>query len=262
MKTYKDSFEINLGPNYMLAGLTSNTIPLLELYNLEETELRTLILFLILNLSIPGSIMLAGTNFKADTRSIHIEISDYFFASSLEWSNNFNWPNILRLPVKDVAMWYKRLNIGRRQISKNNLERVIFSLLHVCTDTENLSGLIWLDHSLESLLGSPKSSISTTIINRSFKILGEPKQGSKKIKKLFNDFYDIRSRYVHGEFNIHHPSLNEILDGNLDEYYNKIQKTEQIGFSIVVACIQLLILNNWKGFEFTEEMKGIEVLSV
>ena len=211
-------------------------------------------LFLILNLSIPGSVSLFQTKY----RGREIDIDNYFFANSLEWSNEINWLTIAHIPIQDVATWYKSLNIGIRQISNTNLERVIFSLLHVCNDEcASPNGLIWLAHSLESLFQSPKNSIGTTMISRAYKILGEPNVNSKKIKKMFNEFYDLRSRYVHGEFNIHHPSFNNILDDDIDEYYNKITPSYTIGFSIIVACLQLMIINNWKEFKFREEFEGI-----
>ncbi|MBZ9688390.1 hypothetical protein G9F72_018840 [Clostridium estertheticum] len=326
--TYENSFEINLTSHFILPSVSSDTISIPRLLNLDETTLRTLInsaivdvfsnyiitstdeeatisadwkdyladnensesfsikialntdkylfddgienylsyyievylneLFLILNLSIPGSITLFQTTFKVNDYTTRIKIDSYFFAESLEWSNEIHWLNIVPIPINDVATWYKSLNIGIRQISKTNLERVIFSLLHVCNDEyASPTGLIWLSHSLESLFGSPKASICKTMIDRAYKILGKPEVNSKKIKNIFNDFYDLRSKYVHGEFNIHHPSYNNILDDDIDEYYDKMTPSYKIGFSIVVACLQLMILNNWKGFKFREEFDGV-----
>lgn len=220
-------------------------------------------LFMIFNLSIPGSISLFQTYFVDNKCKTKFTIGNSCFSNSLEWSNKIGWPKIAYIPIKDVATWYKSLNIGIRQISKNDLERVIFSLLHVCSDElSSPSGLIWLAHSLESLFESPKSSIATTMIKRAFKILGEPEENSKMIRKMFLHFYDLRSRYVHGEFNIHHPSFNNILDDSIDDYYDQITPSYSIGFSIVLACLQILILNNWKGFKFLEEFEGINCLIV
>ncbi|MBZ9616798.1 HEPN domain-containing protein [Clostridium estertheticum] len=220
-------------------------------------------LFFILNISIPGSITLYGATLNVDLIKTRFDMDDYFFGASLEWSNDVDWFKILYVPTKDVVKWYESLNIGIRQLSKTNLERVIFSLLHICSEKHSsLNGLVSLTHSLESLFGSPKNAISTTIINRSFKILGEPRQGSRKIKRMFNEFYDLRSRYVHGEYNIPHPSFNNILDEDLEDYSYKILESYSMGFSIVVACIQLMILNDWKGFKFSEEFEGIKCLIV
>lgn len=246
------SIEVKLNTNQIL--YREGTINYLSYY----VEAYLYELFLLLNLSMPGSITLFQTVFKAGKQSRQINIDDYFFSNSLKWSNAIGWPKIGQVPIGDVVRWYKSLNIGIRQVARNNLERVIFSLLHVCNNDQiSSNGLIWLAHSLESLFESPKSSISITIINRSFKVLGEPEENSRKIKKMFQEFYDLRSKYVHGELNIHHPSYNEILDDDIDEYFNKVEEAHKVGISIVIACMQLLILNNWKGFKFREEFEGI-----
>lgn len=41
--TYKDSFEINLGVNFILSCLAADIVPVAELYDLDEKELRILI---------------------------------------------------------------------------------------------------------------------------------------------------------------------------------------------------------------------------
>jgi len=88
-------------------------------------------LFLILNLSIQGSVSLFKANFKVDFINTRIDIDNYFFCSSLEWSNEIDWFKILYIPTKDVVTWYNNFKIGNRQISENSLERVIIKIKNI-----------------------------------------------------------------------------------------------------------------------------------
>lgn len=84
-----------------------------------------------------------------------------------------------------------------------------------------------------------------------------PLVNSRKLKKKIRDFYEIRSRFVHGELDISHPTNNDILDKSLDSYTNNLLENYYFGFSIVLATIQKMIANNWNEIRFSENYTGV-----
>lgn len=216
-------------------------------------------LFIVLNLSIPGYFSFNNLKVLDDDEKIvdfKAYSSEFFRAYNLSKENN--WPYIRRLPISSVLKWYDSLNIDYRQIAKTSTERTIFAVIHSCKSFDfDVSSFIWLAHALESLYDTPNITISKILKDRIFLFLGKGKENQTYLKKQVEKFYKIRSGFVHGDFDISHPSCNEILDEALDDYLYDLMDPYSFAFSIIVASLQKMILNNWKEIRFFEDFEGI-----
>jgi hypothetical protein len=95
---------------------------------------------------------------------------------------------------------------------------------------------------------------------RIFLVLGEPKTNSKKIKKAIDDFYKLRSKIIHGNFQVGIPNANECFDSAMYDEYSNIIDYEPIIIGILIGTIQNLILNSSTSFEFTENLTYLKTV--
>ncbi|MCL5773789.1 MAG: HEPN domain-containing protein [Firmicutes bacterium] len=220
-------------------------------------------LFLISNLSAPGCFNLFNTSLKNNT-FLKINNSTFQLSSSsfdISWIRSIQsgWPKIKSVSLPKVLKWYNKLNLGLRQLANSRVERGLFALLHVCKGNSppDPTDLLWLAHALEALYDAPQSSIEKTLRNRIFLVLGSPDKDSKKVEKNIKEFYDLRSRFVHGDLPISIPDEdNELLDSRMPPYYDTLLESYDLAFSIVLATLQKMILNNWYCINFLENYKG------
>ncbi|MBC8526873.1 MAG: hypothetical protein H8D22_08455 [Candidatus Cloacimonetes bacterium] len=212
--------------------------------------------FLILNFSVPGCFTLCPTKLHDGTgHVINFKVDSAIFESSCYKSGLLEWPTISKVPLKITVNWYKSLKMSNKQISASNIERTIFAILNFCEiDSINPCSIIWLAHALEAIFNINTGGIQKTLSDRIFLTLGKPSLNTKKIKKVIIDFYSFRSRFVHGDFNIHHPSQNEVLDKNIEDYINNILNTQANIFKILLSTIQKMILSNCINIEFKEQI--------
>jgi hypothetical protein len=215
-------------------------------------------IFLAMNLSTPGSFNSYSRELLAEAGLEIYELS----SSSIEsaWINSINdgWPQISRLELGEVWRWIQSLGLGSRQIAQNRTERALFSILHLCKDGKvNPTQLIWISLALEALYDTPKAQINKILLERIFLFLGIPEDNKKKFKKKIREFYDLRSRFVHGELDIDNPLANNILDNKLYDYESIILEYCDFGLSIVIATLQKMIKNQWVNLVFKESYIGV-----
>jgi hypothetical protein len=108
------------------------------------------------------------------------------------------------------------------------------------------ANLIWLTLALESLLGSPRTEIATTLRKRLFLIFGPAGEEATAVRKALQDLYDLRSRFVHGQLPIPITTDNELLAEELYARRERILGTTTIGTRIVVALLQELVKRSWR----------------
>jgi Apea-like HEPN len=234
--------------------------------NLTEGEIRVIAyhienlifqFFLAMNIATPGSFNPFSRELQVNS---HFEIYEYS-SSCIEsaWieSTDNGWPTISSIEISRVWNWIQSLNLGYRQIAQNRTERALFSILHLCKeDKVSPTQLIWISFALEALYDTPKAQINKTLIERISLVLGIPDDIKRKYKKKINEFYDLRSRFVHGELDIATPLSNEILDDKCSEYQAIIIEYCDFGLSIILATLQKMIQNEWKTLHFEENYYG------
>lgn len=215
-------------------------------------------LFIIFNLSFPGSLNMYNACIGRNNTDLeYLRLNGITFEDALVECTLNNWPKVDLIPIEKTWNWYKNLKINFRQVAMNRIERALFATLHACKNSAtNPINLIWLSHALEALYDTPQNSIVNTLKQRIFLLLGEPVEGRTKISKKINNFYNLRSRFVHGDFETFHPSFNDILDNKIITISDDVISTFDFAYSIILSTFQKLIKNNWKNAMFSESFRG------
>lgn len=211
-------------------------------------------LFLIFNMSAPGCFDCYFSKLWSSMgNDININLSSTMWFGYLSVYDKYCWPNIKTIPAITTFNWLKKINLKLKQTATNSIERVLFALLNYSYGW-NISPIkiLWLTLALESLYEVPSSGIIKTLRNRIFLVVGEPTQNSKIIKKIIDGFYDIRSRIVHGEFNISLPESMEYFDFSKMDQDIKLIRNEEYALSIVIATLQKMILSSSTELVFNE----------
>jgi len=230
--------------------------------NIEDFVILSFIdvLFLCLNLSFPGSLSVKTPITLKRGFEDEINLSATSLESSFQISDDFNgWPEIRIIPIEYVVEWYNSLNIGLNIKAQNDIERTLFSFLYFCNDnhsTFNPTLIVWIIQSLESFFGIKKNdSIIKTLKNRISLHLGKAEQ-SNKVNKKINDFYEYRSKFVHGDMDILRYGSDKFLrDPFIDEYSMRLIKLCDFGSTLIIACIQKMIIDNTTGLYFKETIE-------
>ncbi len=245
-----------------LEGTLKNTKDEVDYYlNCQSiAELSLSYVFLALNLASPGCIDFTLAEVKSENYQTGpptlIGLSAQNLRTSWSWSLKKGWPAIRKLDLEACWKWVQSLNLGFRQIANTNTEKALFAFLNACRYNESPPiQIIWLVHALEAIYDTPQAGIVKTLKNRLYLTLGNPTYNSK-LNRIINDFYDTRSKFVHGESEISHPLKIHQLDTKMRNYKNDFAESVQLGFSTLIATFQKMITNNWTEICFKEEMQG------
>ena len=216
--------------------------------------------FLAANLSAPGCAEFWDVTIFRESNNHH----DTLFLSSeplaAAWSSALEagWPPLSALPLSRSVRWFQSHQIGLRQIASYPIERALYALLYACHgNPPGPTEIIWLTHALEALTNSPVERIAKLLQDRLFLLLGKPEHNKKAVHRRLSDFYNLRSRIVHGDFNIAHPARNDLLERAVIDQYNDFFRHEDFAFSVILSLFQELIRNDWKGVEFSESVSGL-----
>ncbi len=131
--------------------------------------------------------------------------------------------------------------------------------MYFCNDAHigyNPSLVVWIIQSLESFFGiKSNDSIIRTLKTRIYLHLGNPEQ-LKVINRKINEFYDYRSKFVHGDMEILRYGSDKFLRmKSIDEYYSKLIGLNDFGATLIISCLQKMIVTNSKSIEFSEIIK-------
>jgi hypothetical protein len=229
--------------------------------------------FLAINLSLPGACDFRDALIYPKTPDVetsqrynnhfpyHIDLFTTIFEYGLDTSIEMKWPLISVVPLKDVWSWLQKVDRLTSSSAETSAQKALYALLHCCSipirPYGDLVELVWFAHAMESLYDTPSDAILKTLRERVFLLLGEPVENGKKIRKLINQFYDLRSSFVHGEYEILKPSWLS-LDASIVAYDREGgNKSKFLISSILIATLQKMILNNWSGLLFHELFSGI-----
>jgi hypothetical protein len=217
-------------------------------YYLENIFLQ---IFMAINLSTPGAFSCFSYELMAKKKLEIYSFSSSEFESAWIESINTAWPTIERLNLSETWEWIKGLNLGHRQIAENSIERALFSILTNCKDNfVNPNQLIWNSLALEALYDTPREKIAKILLDRISQYLEIPEKDNKKIKKRIRDFYDIRSKFVHGELDVLHPLYNNVLDPRIFDYDEIMINNAEFSFCMVISTLQKMIKSNRKTLKF------------
>lgn len=239
--------------------------------NLKASEARKSVnnflklLYLALNLAELGSahISRVSVSIKDDEENnsesfLHLPSEPFEFAEL--FPSDYGYPKIKRLKFVDVWNWLNDLDVPNTPVAVNNTQRALFALLYSCEqEFGSPAELIWLAHALEALFDTPSMGISKALRERIFLVLGTPDNNSREILKKINEFYELRSKFVHGDTEILNPIANS--HGSSDEVFEKhelpIGNAGVIARVILASTFQKMVENNWKKLEFSTIFKGV-----
>jgi hypothetical protein len=229
--------------------------------------------FLAINLSLPGACDFRGSLIYPNSPNAevsrdddnhfpdHLDLFTTIFEYGLDSSIEMKWPIISVVPLKDVWAWLQKVDSLASSKAETSAQKALYALLHCCMipikPYSDLIELVWFAHAMESLYDTPSDAIIKTLRERVFLLLGEPVENTKKIRKLINQFYDLRSSFVHGEYEILKPSWLS-LEASIVSYDQEGRnKSKFVVSSILIATLQKMILNNWSGLLFHELFSGV-----
>lgn len=214
-------------------------------------------LFLIFNISSPGSISFYNWEINFGGERIWFNLDGSQFFSAWESAIDNGWPILTNIPLLKSLTWLEKLDIGTNQIARTPIERTLFALLHIANSKAlTPTDLIWLTHCLESLFDTPSNGITRVLRDRILLVLGNSLVKQKHIRKKIQNFYDFRSKFVHGKFDIHSPVNNELFDEELNSYRDRLYESTSFAMSIVLGTIQRMIDKGWTKIKFIETFCG------
>jgi hypothetical protein len=169
-------------------------------------------------------------------------------------AKELKWPKIDNLPLQKTLDWLDSLQNELDAISTSKISRALnaYSYLFKRGGGEGTAAeLFWALVGLEAIYVEGNTSLQAQVNLKSQKLLGERREN----KKAFNEMYDFRSRFIHGDLNfINRYSIIE----NTEEYTKHIfsvDDNERLAVAILIATFQKLIKNNWYKLEFEYRVK-------
>jgi len=98
--------------------------------------------------------------------------------------------------TQKFGLWFNPLSS-----EENRLESAIFGLFHLFLNenlgNESLLQVFYLSQILEAIYSTPEDRIMNTLFNRIKILIKIDEVTIKKLKKIINKFYNLRSKYVH-----------------------------------------------------------------
>ncbi|MFA7298517.1 MAG: hypothetical protein WC010_02620 [Candidatus Absconditabacterales bacterium] len=239
------------------------------------------LIFFILNISLPGSFDVGRCKYKfANMGLIKYNESKkpYKVSEIFEQGGEFNilgderfyqmyQQKIIKvdeISLKKVSERTQKFGLWFNPLSseENRLESAIFGLFHLFLNenlgNESLLQVFYLSQILEAIYSTPEDRIMNTLFNRIKILIKIDEVTIKKLKKIINKFYNLRSKYVHGEYNINNPIL---FDNFIDDEHgirkiwdDIMEKDIDVIYAIVFASFQKIIEKGLTKIEFEEKL--------
>lgn len=214
--------------------------------------------FMIANLTSPGSCDFLNVEFpKKDGSKEKLHLSSHFF-ELMDMGNlsNTSWP-VNHLDFDLVMSWYKNVNSTFKTTSETNIEKALFSTMHICKSEDfDETTIIWIFHALEALFGTKVGEGFSNLINRMALLLELDDKQKEKTKKTLRKMYEFRSALVHGGYKVPHPIRPIEIDERMENKFIDTNELCQSGFNMIVASIQKMIKNNWQEIYIMETIQG------
>jgi hypothetical protein len=211
-------------------------------------------LFLIMNLAGPGCFDLYGASLLGVGRhNTDISLSNYHFEAALLVQASDKWPTSRILELSKVIAWYDSVRTNASQIPENQMEKVLFALLHISNTDTSPMVVIWLFYAFESMLQTRVGENFSAIVNRIGLLLNADEEQARLIRKKMRALYDVRSAIVHGGFEVIHPMHDGSLDKRADDDFGDLLQALNYGYALLLASVQAI---GWRLPIFDERISG------
>lgn len=203
-------------------------------------------LYLTVNLSYPGILSIAHSYHYFKDLEVPLLSCDYIF------NNEHDWPEIYNLNFKDVWDWFEIQKFCEIDTSVTSCQKGLFSLLKISNSKYSYEDTIpAIAQALESILQVGSDNIGKILKERMSLILGEPKTSTK----WFAKFYSLRSRIVHGDGELYRPGVDIHNDPWVIDNFDKNEDLVFRATNVLIALMQILIMNKATRFEFETTYK-------
>ncbi len=187
-----------------------------------------------------------------------IQISDFTMLAnsipySLELCEKYKWPPLKELPLNSTLTWLYHHSFALENLSKSRIQRALnaFSyLFHESFKDNDPGDLFFSLIGIEAIYAQNSNNIQDQVNQKSQLLLGK----RNEFKKIFNELYDYRSRYIHGQLNF----TNKFFFDDEESAIEQILKTyEKSAFAIAIltSTIQKHIEENKEEFEYELVLK-------
>lgn len=163
-------------------------------------------LFLILNLSVPGS--LSGIVSSPRTNELRFDARVFEYAWVTAARND--WPYVDTLPLADVVRWYEGQQTGTAQVPVSGTAQALVHLLHLARNEED-------------------ESAAVTRLAQALEALGA---------EVPEDVDELRDEIARGTARLVHPMHDDAFDDTLDAMALDFTDAADLAASLVVSALQ------------------------
>jgi hypothetical protein len=168
---------------------------------------------------------------------------------------SYKWPTLYELSLSQTLDWLELQREALAATSRNRIQRALnaFSyLFHDNLHDNTASDLFFAIAGLEALFVEGDLAIQKQVDIKTQLILGS----RTEFKRLFNDLYNFRSKFIHGQLDIpnrfHFEDDDEkVIDHNSDSY-----QYSTLAIMILIASIQQHLIQGKDEMEFELVLKG------
>lgn len=226
------------------------------------TEMHVKYLLIYLNLAKPGAFdsrtgitisrLKYGTKLKSERNEFPMLANVIHL--SLNLIQSLKWPPIQVFKIKDTIEWLDKHWEAFTTVPRNRIERALnaFSyLFHDNLGNNSPSDLFFSLVGIEALYVEGNEGVQKQVDIKSQIFLGK----RNEFKKKFNELYDFRSRYIHGQLNFINKYYLKDADTDVENHLFKTYDNSSLAILILLSSIQQHILLNKTDLDFELVMK-------
>jgi Apea-like HEPN len=212
--------------------------------------------FLIANLACPGAANFFSLRVGSGLRKAKdkFDLSSFYFDQWMVSSFKGQDVKASLIDVNDVVSWVQTANPTVTQRAETNIQRALFSVLHVCHSDGQIEFVVWLFTALESLLNTKVGENFSGMVRRASIVLKLDDRERKRLSSRLRKLYDLRSSFVHGGYPVAHPMHVETIDRRLDKDFSNILELSQYGFNLLGAILQVMVREKRLELNFEERL--------
>ena len=212
-------------------------------------------LFIAMNLAFPTSFNLWYGEFYEKIESYDIIAYAPFYSViplkyALEINEIWNYSKIKKLSFSKAWSWINKVGIPGVGVAKNVGQKTCFILLNLCNSSEFIiENSLSMSRGFEIILSNSSQGISKEMKERFELLFGTPSEN----KKWFSQFYQLRSRVIHGELPVTRNSREFSFQN--EEFLLEYEKPYNQAFAMYLSLLQKMIIDDCNGYIFSQNVK-------
>lgn len=215
-------------------------------------------LFISMNLAFPTSFNLWYGEFYESMESYDVIAYAPFYTvvpldEVMNINTHWNYPKIKNIPFAKVWSWINKVGIPGVGVAENVSQKACFILLNLCGSPEFITeNSLAMSRGFEIILADSSQSINKMLKERLELLFGIPLEN----KKWFSQFYQLRSRVIHGDLPV--TRNNREFSFQNEEFLLVFKKPYNQAFSIYISLLQKMIIKDCNGFIFSQKVAWVK----